>query len=674
MTERRIDRLLDGIRFHTLLALSLVLVILPHLLRLPVWLDGLMLGLILWRWLYDAGRVRLPGRGLRLLLVALGAGGILLGFHTLIGRDAGSALILLLLCLKLTEMHQPRDFMVVLYLAYFIVIIGFLFSQSMFMALYMLLVLLALLTLQISLHHRPGPSASLRTPLPLRQHGGLALQLLLQALPLALLLFLLFPRIPGPLWGLPEDAFGARTGLSDEMSPGRISRLSNDDSVAFRVHFEGTPPPRALRYWRGPVLWNYDGHSWRAPRDERLELRDPTLQALGPPLRYSVTLEPHRQHWLFALDIPAQIPAAARMSVERQLLATEPVTKLRRYAMTSYSRYRIDDTFQPYLLRRYLGLPPASAPRTRQFMQRLRARHPDPAALIRAVLDHFRSQPFYYTRTAPLLLDDPVDEFLFDSRRGFCEHYASAFTVMMRLAGIPARVVTGYQGGEMNPLADYMIVRQADAHAWSEVWLEGEGWVRIDPTAVIPPARIEYTADLQRRRPGAARARDGRQADWLRRGLSQARFAWDAVNNRWNLWVVGFNQRRQGSLFRAFGVPEIHWQGLAALLAGSFTLVLGLLGLHLLRRPKVPQDPLQQSYRRFCRRLAPLGFRKALAETPSRFAARVSAARSDLDAAVWHITRLYNRLRYGPPGEEKRAGEARLRQAVKQFRPTRRGG
>ncbi|MHA1569238.1 MAG: DUF3488 domain-containing protein, partial [Alphaproteobacteria bacterium] len=403
MTERRVDRLLEKTRFHTLLALGLVL---PHLLRLPVWIDGLMLGLILWRWLYDAGRVRLPGRGLRLLLVALGAGGILLSYQTLIGRDAGSALILLLLCLKLTEMNRPRDVMVVLHLAYFIIILGFLFSQSMFMALYMVLVLLALLTLQISLHHRPVSLVTYRSPLPLRQHGQRALQLLLQALPLAVLLFLLFPRIPGPLWGLPEDAFGARTGLSDEMSPGRISRLSNDNRVAFRVRFEGTPPPRALRYWRGPVLWNYDGHSWRAPRDERLELRDPTLQTLGPPLRYSVTLEPHRQFWLFALDIPAQLPPAARMSIERQLLATEPVTKLRRYQMISYPRYRIDAAFPPYLQRRYLDLPTASAPRTRRFMQRLQEQHPDPAALIQTVLDHFRSQPFYYTRTAPLLLDD----------------------------------------------------------------------------------------------------------------------------------------------------------------------------------------------------------------------------------------------------------------------------
>jgi transglutaminase-like putative cysteine protease len=673
MTERLVDRLLDGTRLHTLLALSLVLVILPHLLRLPVWLAGLMLGLILWRWLSDAGRIRLPGRALRLLLVALGTGGILLGFHTLIGRDAGSALILLLLCLKLTEMHRPRDFMVVLYLAYFIVVIGFLFSQSMFMALYMLLVLLALLTLQISLHHRQGPPASLRSLVPLRRHGRLALHLLLQALPLALLLFLLFPRIPGPLWGLPEDAFGARTGLSDEMSPGRISRLSDDDSVAFRVRFEGTPPPRALRYWRGPVLWNYDGHSWRAPREERLELRDPGLQTLGPPLRYSVTLEPHRQYWLFALDIPAQIPVTARMSVDRQLLATEPVTKLRRYDMTSYLRYRIDTVFQPDLIRRYLALPPDSAPRTRRFMRRLQARYAEPRALVQAVLDHFRSQPFYYTRTAPLLPDDPVDEFLFDSRRGFCEHYASAFTVMMRLAGIPARVVTGYQGGEMNPLADYMIVRQADAHAWSEVWLEGAGWVRIDPTAVIPPSRIESSDDLQRRRPGAAGVRDGLQADWLRRGLSQARFAWDAVNNGWNQWVVGFNQKRQRSLFRAFGIPEINWPGLAALLAGSFTLVLAILGLRLLRRPGPPRDPVRQSYRSFCRRLARLGLHKDPAETPNRFARRVSAVRSDLAAPVWDITRRYNRLRYERPGWKERAGEAQLRRAVKRFRPARQG-
>lgn len=667
MTETPVRRVRQGLAqlpFHSLLALTLWLVVLPHLARLPLWLDLLLPGLIGWRWLHDRGRVRLPGRALRLVLVILGSGGILLSFHTLIGRDAGTALILLLLCLKLTEMHQPRDVLVVLYLAYFVVVTAFLFSQSMAMAVYMVLVMLALLSTQISLYHLP---TNPRAPLDLSRHARLALQLLLQAAPLALLLFLLFPRVPGPLWGLPEDAFGARTGLSDEMSPGRISRLSNDDSVAFRVRFEGAPPPPAQRYWRGPVLWDYDGRSWRAPRDERLELRTPTLEALGPPLHYSLTLEPHRRYWLFALDIPARVPPAARMSIERELLSTTPVNKLRRYEMVSYPAYRIDHESRPAPLPRYLTLPQDAAPRTRRLMQSLQARHPEARQLVQAVLDYFRRQPFYYSREAPLLFDDPVDEFLFDSRRGFCEHYASAFTAMMRLAGIPARVVTGYQGGEMNPLADYMIIRQADAHAWSEVWLQGAGWVRVDPTAVIPPERIEAQADLRRRQPDNARAREALQADWLYRGLSQARFAWDAVNNRWNLWVVGFNQKRQASLFSAFGIPEMHWQGLAALLAAGLGLVVGILALRLFRPQPRERDPVQQLYRRFCRRLTRLGFRRAPQETPDQFARRVGRQRSDLLAPVQHITTLYTRLRYGRPDHGGRREQ--FRQAVRRFRP-----
>lgn len=647
---------------------ALVLLLIPHLGRLPLWLSLLLLGLIGWRFLHDAGRLRLPGRVLRILVVITGIFGILNSFHSLIGREAGTALLLFLMVLKLMEMHNRRDITVVIFLGYFMVVLSFLFSQSILNAAYLLLVLLVLLFAQIYLSH-PVPSAQAWPYFT--SHFKLAIRFVLLAMPLAMLLFVFFPRVSAPLWGLPENVLSARTGLSEEVSPGRISQLSNNEAVAFRVKFDGDVPPAHLLYWRGIVHWYYDGRSWTTPTNQRMEMPSSALKLIshGSPVKYTITLDPHDKHWMFALDTPGTVPEQAQITVGRQFLATKPIHKLSRYEATSYLRYRYE-TERPMAGRtRYLQLAATTAPRSRQLIERLRLQYPNDVDLVNAVLNYFRDEPFYYTRNAPLLFDDPVDEFLFDSRRGFCEHYASSFTVMMRQAGIPARVVSGYQGGEMNPLSDYMIVRQADAHAWSEVWLNEQGWVRIDPTSVIPPGRIENDADVLRRQPQTDMARKLLEKSWFSRGFHQARYAWDAMNNQWNQWIVGFNQKRQAAMFSALGVPNIEWQGLTTVLAISTLIVIGVIAWRLFRLPKHPADPVQQAYQQFCKRLARVGVEKQPQETPARFAQRVELERSDLVTEVDTITGLYLQLRYGKVTTPELMQQ--LVALVRQFRPPR---
>ena len=570
-----------------------------------------------------------------------------------------------MLCLKLLEMHGSRDITVAIFLSYFIVITGFLFTQSIFIGAYMFIVVLMLTTTLIAFNHlNIDPAQQRHTQIQIQtQHLKLALKLLFQALPLTILLFVLFPRIPGPLWGLPEDVLSAKTGLSDSMQPGRISQLVNNHAVAFRVLFKGQPPPNNQRYWRGPVLTHFDGRRWRADTQTQRLQQTFNYTADGDPFDYTVTLEAHDRHWIFALDLPAILPRDSRLTREFQIISKEPVNDIYRYEMRSYLNYKTTPSrTEDY--DSYLTLPASSAPKTRQLVAKLAQTSTSAAEYVEQVQRYFSEQPFFYSRQPPLLFDDPIDEFLFETRKGFCEHYASTFTVMMRLNGIPARVVTGYLGGEMNPLSDYMIVRQSDAHAWSEVWLAGKGWVRVDPTSFIPPERIESTVDLGRIQP-ETRQTLIMQQDWLARSLRQAGFAWDAVNNRWNQWVVGYNDKRQSTFLSALGIPDISWKGLAIMLFATLTVVLLIISYFLFRRQTPSRDAISDAYQRFNDKLARIGLIRSPNETPLDFAQRVSHAQQQLAEEVHTITALYNRLRYKTVSEE---GLEQLKLAVKRFK------
>jgi protein-glutamine gamma-glutamyltransferase len=376
------------------------------------------------------------------------------------------------------------------------------------------------------------------------------------AAPVALVMFLLFPRVPGPFWALPSRSAAGLTGLSDEMSPGMISQLIQSDEIAFRVSFEGPEPPQSALYWRGPVLERFDGSTWRDL--ERLPQLSPRMQLRGPSFRYRITLEPHGRAWLLALDFPARwSDRDAMLTNEFQLVSRRPIDSAHALEIESWPEASPEPELSPLLRMRNLQQPEGRNPRSTELAIALRAAAGSDAAFVDAVLRHFREQPFVYTLQPPLLGSvHPVDEFMFRTRRGFCEHYASAFTLMARAAGVPARVVTGYQGGEVNPISNRLVVRQSDAHAWSEVWLEGRGWTRVDPTGAVAPNRIELS--LGDALPAGERV-PGARAAWLPRaartqpGLGRGEQPVDRLG-------TGL---RPGPATGAAGAARAAWSGLA---------------------------------------------------------------------------------------------------------------
>jgi transglutaminase-like putative cysteine protease len=639
------------------LALMLLLAAGPHLLRLPLPAALAWFLVVGWR-LHRGLRQRPPPGGwTRLLLLLLASVALLAQFGTLFGREAGSALLVLMLALKFLELKGPRDVSLLVFLAYFLLSVQLLFNQSMPSATYLLVVALVITAVWVEFSDPAGS-------LPLDRSLRLAGTLLLQALPLMLILFLLFPRIPGPLWSLPRDAHSGVTGLSNEMEPGRISQLAQSDAVAFRVSFDGAIPPPALRYWRGPVFEQTDGRRWTpAPPGREAEAFRP--RPLGAGLRQRITLEPHGERSLLALDRPATVPPDARLQGDYQLLASRPVRERLRYEVTSHRRFE-DTDGDPARLARNRLLPASTSQRVRALAQAWRGESDHPHRLIEQALRHFNDQPFVYTLSPPRLVRDPVDEFLFDTRRGFCEHYAAAFTILMRAAGLPARVVTGYLGGELNPVDQYLMVRQSDAHAWAEVWVEGEGWLRVDPTAAVAPERIERGIDPRPLREGEAVSFRLPADARLLGGLERLRQYQDALNHRWNQWVLGYGPGRQRELLRGLGFPDLSWQGIARLLSLSVIAVMLLVALLVLYRPRPRPDPARRLHDRFCGILARRGVVRLAGEGPLDFARRAAHHLPDQAAWIEAISRDYIGLRYGR--EPREEALARLRRRVRALR------
>jgi protein-glutamine gamma-glutamyltransferase len=624
---------LDQINLTAILT-SLAMVIAPHAVHLPTWIPALVAVMLLARFYFGLQHRKLPNKWLLIAVALSCVAGIALSYHTLYGRDVGVAMLTVMMALKVMEMSKPRDTMVVVLLAYFLVVTNFFYSQSIPTAIYMLLVVWVITATMISLQLK---AARLRVVSVLRQ----AAMMILQGIPIMLALFLLFPRVQGPLWGLPQINYSAKSGLSESMAPGDLSSLSLSDEVAFRVLFEKQPEKPAQLYWRGPVLWNYDGRSWRAGLN--LTARELKVEALGPPLRYTVTMESHDRYWLFAIDLPLVVPRDAYVTTDYQLLSRRIVRERLRYDMQSSPQYRIGVDESPVTLRLARRLPPEASPRARALAAQWRAQGGDDRDIVSRALGMFRDQPFLYSLEPPKLGADPVDEFLFQTRSGFCEHYASAFTFLMRAAGIPARVVTGYLGGEINPVDGYVVVRQSDAHAWSEVWLAGEGWIRVDPTAAVSPLRIERglaAAVPEIDRPLLTRS----TFDWL----NQARYAADAVANSWNQWVLGYNPERQVRFLAQFGLAEVTWQNMVIILTAASGMIILVLSLVLLLRLNSRRlDPVQRAYASYCDAMAKRGAARKMSEGPKDFAARVSMQFPELRETAQKITALYISLRYG---------------------------
>jgi protein-glutamine gamma-glutamyltransferase len=648
----------DRVSYEQLLGISgcLALALLAHVTTLPIWVPIMAVACGLIRLgLARSGR-NAPPRGVLIAVAALTMPVLFLRFHTFNGLVAGTALLSVTAGLKLLETKTQRDIYIITLIIYFVSLAALLEGDSFWLLAYLIGVCW-LTTATLLRVTSSGPAPGWRRSL---RYGG---RVLAQALPMALVFWLLFPRLASPLWQIPNDSKTAASGLSDSMSPGDITQLALSDEVAFRVRFDSVAPPAPERYWRGPVLDYFDGHTWT--RSASGFGGAPPQQPLGVAYHYTVMMEPHQHRWLFMLDWPSSWnQPRAGLSNDYTLMQPEPLSRPVDVVGTSYTRVQYSEPLRAGTRARDLRQPRDRNPRTQQLARELRSAHPDDMELVDAVLAMFRQQPFYYTLNPPKLSDNSVDEFLFDTKRGFCGHYASAFAALMRAAGIPARVVTGYQGGTLNPYGDYWILRQSDAHAWTEVWIDGRGWMRIDPTAAIAPGRVEHgLAD-------AVSAEDPLVSRWQRNTpwFAGARLRLDLLREIWRERILDFNQDSQRRLLELLRIPEPDGQKLVMVLGAAMALALAWLTWQIHRGLAPPsKDVAARTYARLCAKLAAAGIARKVHEGAEAYAMRVAQLRPDLAGTVTALCRHYSSLRYAAPSERITLGQ--FQAGVRAFRP-----
>jgi transglutaminase-like putative cysteine protease len=642
---------------------------LPHWPELPPWIPALLVLAVTWRlgvalygWPPASRIVRLP--------LSLGAFvAVLFQYRTLNGVEAGGALLVVMIALKVLESRNQRDQLVLIMICYFLMFAGLLAGRGPLTAAYTV-VLVWLATVAMIQIARRGEL------LPYRATSLFSGRLLLHAMPVMIALFILFPRLPGPLWAIPGSTSSGATGLNDTMSPGDITNLALSDEVAFRVEFEGQPPRARDLYWRGPSLSNFDGRTWSITQGiRRGERVAATVEYLGEPTSYRVSLEPNGRNWAFALDMPREWSGdlSLRMGSDYQLGAFFGGARPRRldYRVTSHVDYRAREPLSEGERAGFRALPDGSNPRARALAESWLSDSPSGATIVARALDYLRSQPFAYTLTPPALGAQPVDEFLFETREGFCEHYASALTFLLRAAGLPARVVLGYQGGELNTLGGYYIVRQTDAHAWTEVWLEGQGWIRVDGVATVAPERVALGYDGLGSG-GMTAAAAALRARWSR----PLALLWDAVNTRWQAWIVGYGPELQRSLLESLGFENLRRAQRSAVLLGltvvaTITLLIGLSAyLSWRHRQRGGVDAAALSFASFVRELRRLEVpTRAPAEGPRTYAERAASALPHAAAPIHAVADLYLRARYEP--DEGGEALAALVAAVAAFRSAR---
>ena len=598
-------------------------------------------------------------------LVTIGSfGAVLFQFKTINGLLPGTALLVVMVSLKFLEAKSQRDHMLLTVIAFFLVFASVLAGGGVTKGLY-LVAFVWITTLGLL---QVGRQGSLMASVPTAKLAG---RLLLQSIPIMIVLFLLFPRLPGPLWALPGSTSSGATGLSGSMSPGDITNLGLSDEIAFRVEFSGQTPAASELYWRGPVLSKFDGRAWDQFDGMRRNVQD-TVEYLGETSEYRVMLDSTTAGWAFALEMPETWTSGDRRQSIRMgsdyLLRVFPSganTGRVTYTVTSHSLYRAFEQLNEDDVELFSELPTDRNPRTRELIDGLLEDAPNARTIIERGLDVFRQPGFFYTLTPPPLGQHSADEFIFETKEGFCEHYASAFAIMMRMAGLPTRIVTGYQGGELNSMGDYYIIRQSDAHAWTEVWTPEEGWIRVDPISAVAPERIAF-GSTRTTFQGQSNivSRIGRMT-WLR----QAALAWDTVNTAWNDWVIGYGPRLQRTLLEWFGFDRPRWRELllmtvvaTALLMVALTLLLGLK-----IRSGHARDPAARSFKQFRRKLARLRVEPMKAgETPGDYAERAEASLPENAAAIRAITAAYLEARYEP--DLMGNALATLKSLVKEFR------
>jgi protein-glutamine gamma-glutamyltransferase len=644
----------------------------PHVVRLPIWVLVVYVIAAIWRTMVYTGRWSFPGRLVKLPMTLSCFVGIYLSFGTFVSLEATVALLLAAFALKLIELVRRKDAYVLLFLGYFVCITEFLFSQDILITLLTFFNVFLVTTALVALH-QPGIHTFNRSAL--RTSGVM----LLQALPLMVVLFFLFPRF-GPLWSVPIKSGLAKTGMSDFMRPGDVARLSQSDEVAFRVQFEGDIPSQSDLYWRGLVFSRLKEGTWSALNhfEVPVESRKPVaVNPEGDPLEYSVIMEPSRQNWLYGLHYARSSHGGVLHAADYRMFSPVPIEAEFLYKIRSWPGQEVEPELGDWRRKIETRLPPKGDEKTRALARSMREEAGSDEQFIQDVLRKFNTEPYSYTLqpgTLPRL--NGMDQFMFETRRGFCEHYSYAFVLMMRAAGIPSRVVAGYQGGEINPVNKTVIVHQFDAHAWTEVWLEGEGWRRVDPTAAVSPLRIESGLEMAMQEEGSFLSEAPLSPLRYRNIplINQLRLRYDALTYRWQSWVVGFDNERQFELLHnAFG--EISARVFVTVFLGSWAFVLIPVAIALLRRPGIKSlHPVDKAYLDFCDRLAKVGITREHGETPGQLALRVRQSKPNISAEVDQITQLFSQLMYAPAAASPADSREQFIRLARKFQPNQRRG
>ncbi len=628
----------------TLAALGISLA--PHLPYLAAWITGAIVACAIWRYVIEKQRRILPSRWIRGGLALLCFLGVLGTYSSISGVGPGSALLAIMAALKLLETRKRRDQFVLLFISIFLVMSSLLREQHIWSLPYLIVSTLIILTAWLRMSAGAGETA--------RQSFATGGRLLLYAAPLAIAMWVLFPRLASPFWAVPIDTSQATSGLSDTMSPGDISSLSMSDEVAFRVRFDGAVPEPRDRYWRALVMTRFNGRTWTGSEPRIGFAAEDQITYDGEPVSYEITLEPTRQQWVIAMDMPRSWNLERTfMGPQQQLARMTPIEQRVAYEVVSYPDYRVQTELPRRFRRYYTEVPDNSNRRAAQLAREMRESARSDTAFIDAVLAKFHDEEYFYTLQPPPLGSNPVDQFLFDTRSGFCEHYASAFAFMMRSVGIPSRIVLGYQGGEINPLGGHLIVRQSDAHAWTEVWLENYGWYRVDPTSAVAPERIEYGV--------RSAALDGIGISWGFSAPSQflqnLTMTWDALNAKWNDWILGYGPDKQNSFLEWLGMKNPEWRKmLLTLVVIVVVMIVTISGFMMLRHRPPGKDRASVLYARFVRTT---GLELRTGETAQEFARRATRDSQLPEAGVASVTKAYLSARYGPD-DERTLGRLRI--------------
>ncbi|MBC8209607.1 MAG: DUF3488 domain-containing transglutaminase family protein [Gammaproteobacteria bacterium] len=633
---------------------SFMLAMLPHFFHIPLWVTGFTLFALGWRIVQAFGLIREIPRWILVPLVLVGGLSVFAQYWTIVGRDPGLALLTVMTAFKFIESRTLRDILILIFLCYFILATHFLFGQSIPIAIYMLFTVIIITTTLITINQRDNT-------IPLLPRIRVASRLIALSVPVMLVLFLLVPRIPGPLWGLTKEQRGGITGLSDTMSPGEISDLITSNDVAFRVSFDADIPAQQRLYWRGPVMVRFNGQTWYQLRQERLNGQYQVDKENA--VNYTVTLEPHGKKWIFGLDIPIVTPNFSYLSTEFQLTSHKPVNDLQRYSLSSQLNYQIGS--QESLEYRLLAeqLPNHNNPQTVALGQQWASQFDSKLDIVNQALKMFREEEYVYTLQPPLLGANASDEFLFNTRRGFCEHYASSFALLMRAAGIPTRIVTGYQGGEINQVGNYLIVRQSDAHAWTEVWLQDRGWVRVDPTAAVSPDRIEKGLD-QALNNQFSNFKIGKRHQFL----GQLLYNWDNLQHNWNDWILNYDQRKQARFLNQLGLGIRSWGDMVIALVICLVVITGSYWLIAWYRDRPARPPVYEKIiQQLLGKLARKGFIKHPAEHVYEFLERIRLQQHFHDEQLTKIFDAYSRIKYAR-GYQKEVVIKRFRQMVAEWK------